>query len=157
MKLTTLSLALALAIPGAAFAQEGKALAELSFESVDTAGRGYVDLGEFTNFGGDVFVSMDSDDNGKIVLDEFMNWGFGMAQVAEDMDQQRAYDTARRVVFAFWDRNGDGEMSRTEQRQSLVSDFQRADLDNDMTLDKDEYLNGFSINVALRAALKPTE
>ena len=62
-----------------------------------------------------------------------------------------------RVVFAFWDRNGDGELSRTEHRQSLVTDFRRADLDNNMTIDKNEFLTGFSMNIAARAALEVKE
>jgi len=57
MKPTTLALSLALAIPGAAMAQEGKELAELVFEGIDQAGRGYIDMGEFTNFGGAEFLS----------------------------------------------------------------------------------------------------
>ena len=157
MKLTTLALSFALATPGVAIAQEGKELAELVFESIDGAGRGYVDMGEFTNFGGDVFYSMDQDEDGKVSLDEFMAWSFGHSVIAEEEGRSLAYETAMRVVFAFWDRNGDGELTRTEHRQSLVTDFRRADLDNNMTIDKDEFLNGFSMNIAARAALEVTE
>ena len=157
MKLTPLALSLALAIPGGAFAQEGKELAELVFEGIDSAGRGYIDMGEFTNFGGDVFHSMDYDDSGKVSLDEFLNWSAGASVIAEEKDRELAYDTAMRVVFAFWDRNGNGELTRTEHRQSLVTDFRRADLDNNMTIDKDEYLNGFSVNIAQRAAIAVKE
>ena len=157
MKLTPLALSLALAIPGVAFAQEGKELAELVFESIDTAGRGYFDMGEFTNMGEDVFYSMDQDESGKVTLDEFMAWSFGASVIAEEKDRELAYETAMRVVFAFWDRNGDGALTRTEHRQSLVTDFQRADLNNDMTIDKDEYLNGFSVNIAQRAAIAVKE
>ena len=157
MKLTTIALSLALALPGVAFAQEGKELAELVFEGIDTADRGYVDMGEFSNFGGDVFHSMDYDDSGKVSLEEFMNWSAGSSVIAEEIDRTHAYETAMRVVFAFWDRNGNGELTRTEHRQSLVTDFRRADLDNDMTIDKDEFLNGFSINIALRAVLEVKE
>jgi len=157
MKPTTLALSLALAIPGAAMAQEGKELAELVFEGIDQAGRGYVDMGEFTNFGGDVFYSMDQDENGKVSLDEFMAWSAGSSGIAEEIDRTNAYETAMRVVFAFWDRNGDAVLSRTEHRQSLVTDFRRADLDNDMTIDKNEFLTGFSLNIALRAALEVKE
>ena len=90
MKLTTLALSLALALPGVAFAQEGKELAELVFESIDQAGRGYVDMGEFTNFGGDVFYSMDQDEDGKVTLDEFMAWSFGASVIAEEEGPARS-------------------------------------------------------------------
>lgn len=62
MKLTTLALSLVLVLPGIAQAQEGKELAEVVFESIDGASRGYVDMGEFTNFGGDIFTSIDKDE-----------------------------------------------------------------------------------------------
>ena len=157
MKLTTLALGLALTLPGVAQAQNGKELAGLVFESIDGAERGYVDMGEFTNFGGDVFTSMDQDEDGKVTLDEFLAWSFGESVIAEEKDRTLAYETAIRVVFAFWDRNGDGVLTRTEQRKALVTDFQRADLNNDMTIDKDEFLNGFSMNIAARAALEVKE
>jgi EF hand len=157
MKLTTLAISLALAVPGIAQAQEGKELAELVFESIDGAGRGFFDMGEFTNFGGDVFHSMDQDEDGKVTLDEFMAWSFGASVIAEETDRTLAYETAMRVVFAFWDRNGDGELTRTEHRKALVTDFQRADFDGNMTVEKDEFLNGFSMNIAARAALEVKE
>ena len=159
MRPTTLCLALTTAIaavnPATAEESEGRRLAGLVFEKLDTAGRGYIDMGEFSNFGGDVFFSMDTDRNGKLVLAEFLSWDFGMRPAAEEAGREDAYDTALRVVFAFWDRNGDGEISRTEHRQSLSYDFQRADLDNDALLDRAEFLGGFTMNVALRAAINP--
>ncbi|MEL6465284.1 MAG: hypothetical protein AAFQ58_09975 [Pseudomonadota bacterium] len=47
-------------------------------------------------------------------------------------------------------------ISRTEHRQSLNFDFQRADTDNDALLTEDEFTGGFSVMVALRAAINPT-
>ena len=55
----------------------------------------------------------------------------------------------------FWDRNGNGEITATEQRQSLIADFMRADSNNDATLDEDEFTGGMSVLVALRAAINP--
>lgn len=162
MKIIALPLALALAISAATplFAQdsnEGKNLANLAFDSLDTTGRGFIDIGEFQNFGSDVFVSMDYDDNQKINLEEFLSWDFGMRPIAIERGLENSYDTALKVVFAFWDRNGDQQISRTEHRRSLNRDFQRADLDGDATLSKAEFLGGFSVMVAIRAALVPTQ
>ena len=98
---------------------------------------------------------MDADDNGKVNLDEFLIWDIGMRQYAEERDAVPAFEAALRVVHAFWDRNGDGEITRSEHRQSVLFDFQRADLNNDAVLDQGEFLGGFSINVAIRAALAP--
>ncbi len=151
----TLAAILSLSTALAAEESEGRRLAELAFQSLDTADRGLIDQGEFSNFGGDVFVSMDADQNGSIALGEFLSWDYGMQNVASDAGREDAYETALRIVFAFWDRNGDGMVSRTEHRQSLMSDFQRADIDNDAMLSQDEFTGGFSIMVALRAAINP--
>lgn len=156
-KLITGILIAALAAPAGALAQssEGRDLAKLAFQSVDQADRGYIDQGEFTTFGGDVYFSMDSNENNKLSHSEFLAWGFGMEMVAEEAGRADAYETAMRVVFAFWDRNGDNEISRTEHRQSLLADFRRADTDNDAVLTEEEFLLGFSVNVAARAAINP--
>lgn len=154
---TTGLLIAALAAPAGASAQsgEGRDLAGLAFQSVDRADRGYIDHGEFTNFGGDVFVAMDHNENNRLSLGEFLSWGFGMEQVAEDAGRAEAHETAMRVVFASWDRDGDNEITRTEHRQSLLADFRRADGDNDAVLTEEEFLLGFSVNVAARAAINP--
>lgn len=136
-------------------ANEGKRLAELAFSQLDTADRGFIDQGEFSNFGGDVFVSMDGDESGKLSLLEFLSWDYGMLPVAQEAGREAAYETALRVVFAFWDRNGDGEINRTEHRQSLNFDFQRADVDGNALLSQAEFLGGFSVMVALRSAINP--
>ncbi|WP_050761430.1 hypothetical protein [Jannaschia sp. CCS1] len=141
-----------------AFAQEGEGrrLSELAFQSLDRAQRGFVDQGEFVSFGSDVFFSIDNDADGAMTLAEFMDWGFGMEQVAEAADRTNAYETALRVVFAFWDLNGDGSISQTEHRQSLMTDFRRADFDHDALLTEEEFLHGFSLLIAVRAAIDPT-
>ncbi|MEP3300271.1 MAG: signal transduction protein, partial [Pseudoruegeria sp.] len=146
-----------LAVPAAAIAEtnEGRDLSKLAFSSVDTAERGYIDQGEFTNFGSDIFFSMDANDDDQMSLGEFLSWGFGMEQVAEEAGRADAYETAMRVVFAFWDRNGDNKITRTEYRQSLAADFRRADANNDAVLSEEEFLGGFSVNIAARAAINP--
>lgn len=152
-----LSLVAAIALPAMASAQEneGRRLAELAFASVDSAERGFIDMGEFTNFGNDVFTSMDVDDSGKLSLEEYMGWDFGMLPLAEERGRVDAYETALRIVFAFRDRNGDGEISKTEHRQSMNFDFQRADTDGDAVLTEAEFLSGFPVMVAIRAAVDP--
>ncbi|MGB0960249.1 MAG: hypothetical protein ACPGVK_08365 [Halocynthiibacter sp.] len=103
-----------LSLSTSAFSQtgEGRKLAELAFQSVDSAERGYIDLGEFSVFGDDVFISMDSDDSGELSLKEFPSWGFGMELVAEETGRMDALETAKRVVFSFWDLNGDNVVSK---------------------------------------------
>ena len=60
---------------------------------------------------------------------------------------------AQKVLFAFWDHDGNQEISRREYHKSMVWDFRRADMDDDALLTRDEFLNGYVINVAYRAAL----
>ncbi len=60
-------------------------------------------------------------------------------------------------MHIFWDLDGDGEVTARENRKARAADFLRADLNNDAILDKNEFINGFSVFVALKAALKPTE
>lgn len=148
----------ALAAPISAFAQEseGRRLAELVFTGIDTTDRGHIDQGQFLAFGQDVFVSMDSDDSGQLSLKEFLSWDYGMRGVAEEAGREDAYETALRVVFAFWDRDGDGEISSAEQSHALKTDFRRADLNDNALLSKEEFLGGFTVIVALHAAINPT-
>ncbi|MGB0958970.1 MAG: hypothetical protein ACPGVK_01865 [Halocynthiibacter sp.] len=158
MKHFALALTLPLAIATGATAdtkQEGRDLAALSFESIDTAQRGYVDLGEILGQRDAVFVSMDADDSGKITEDEFTSWGYGFQTLAQDEDKELAYLTALRVVFGFWDRNHDGNLTEAEHRKAVTTDFQRADVNGDAILNAEEFFNGFSVMSAIRTALKP--
>ena len=149
---------LILALPAAVLAQAdditpGRELAELIFGSIEDNPGGKADLGEFVEFGEDIFVSMDYDDDLSVDLDEFTQWDFGFDYIATDTGQQRAYETAQKILFAFWDHDADGKISRTEYHKSMVTDFRRADTDDDAFLTRDEFLSGYLINVAYRAAL----
>lgn len=133
----------------------GKKLAITAFESVDDKERGFIDMGEFNAYGENVFVSMDANDDGNVDVDEFLEWDIGMKPIAEEAGAADAFKTAMRVVHSFWDRNGDGQMSRSEHRSSTIYDFQRADLDGDAVLTSDEFVNGFTVMKAARAAIAP--
>lgn len=158
MKITAAITALSIGLAMAANAQEtseGRDLAKLSFATVDQNENGYIDMGESHLFGEDVFISMDADENELLSQEEFLDWGYGFQTLAEDSDKELAYRTALIVVFSFWDRDGDGNVSRAEQRRAVIGDFQRADLNSDGLMDESEFFGGFSVMVATRAALKP--
>ena len=158
MKIALLLVSMTLAAAAPSIAQqksEGRNLAELAFDSVDTQGRGYVDQGAMDAFGEDIRYSMDANDDGKITLDEWTGWDFGYALLAEQLGKELAYQTAMKIVFAVQDRDGDGEISRVEWRKAGIRDFRRADLNDDAILTKEEFLNGFLITSAIKAALKP--
>ena len=158
MKTLTATLALLLVLSVGASAQSdvptpGRELAELVYGSIEDNPEGTADMGEFVNLGRDIFVSMDYDENQSIDFGEFTEWDFGFNFIAEDEGQKRAYVTAQRILFSFWDRDADGEISKNEYHQSMVSDFRRADTDNNAFLTRDEFLSGYIINVAYRAAI----
>ena len=158
MKTLTAICVLLLALPGGAMAQPddttpGRDLAELIYGSIEDNPNGEADMGEFVAFGEDIFISMDTDESSSVDPMEFMAWDFGFNFIAEDEGQQRAYETAQKVLFAFWDRDANGEISRTEYHNSMVADFRRADTNNDAFLSRDEFLSGHVINVAYRAAI----
>ncbi len=140
------------------FAQEkseGRLIAEAAFANLAGSERGWIDQGGFTNFGGDAFAAMDYDEDLKLSLSEFLVFDTGMRAVAEEAGRLDNHDTAMRIVFAFWDRDGDGFVSKSEHTRSLSYDFQRADINDDARLDLEEFTTGFTLMVALRAAINP--
>ena len=136
---------------------EGRLTAEITFSSIDEAGKGYIHQGDLEQFRSDVFVSMDSDDNRKITFEEFSAWDPGFSSIAEEMGRMDAFKIATKIVFSFWDRNGDGAMTESEMRFAMNADFRRADLNDDAVLIENEFLHGFMIIVAMRAALNPAK
>lgn len=134
---------------------EGRKVGETIFATMDPTGRGWIHQGDLEQFRALVFTGMDSDDDKKVPYAEFAAWDPGFAYVANDMKRGEAYTTASKIVFAFWDRNGDGEMTEAEMRLAMSADFRRADLDDDGTLSQQEFLQGFPIMLAMRAALRP--
>lgn len=158
MKNFTTGLALVLLFASPVCAEqisEGRALAELSFDSIDGSDKGYLHQGDMEAGRSDIFASMDADESNTIELDEFIGWGYGFENIAEDANKLAAYKTALKVVYSFWDRNGDGKITQTEHRKAVIRDFNRADINDDAILNKEEFIRGFSVLVAIRAALKP--
>ncbi|MHA3914181.1 EF-hand domain-containing protein [Halovulum sp. GXIMD14793] len=111
-------------------------------------------MGAFTNFGKSIFAAMDQDDNESITYEEFADFDFGFEyNVRDDAIKLERYDTARRVLFAMWDRDADGEISSSEYNKSMVDDFRRADLNNDAMLSEEEFTTAYIVGRAYRAAL----
>ncbi len=158
MRMLTATCALLLALPSFGMAQPdeptpGRELAELIYGSIEDNPNGAADMGEFVSFGRDIFVSMDANESGSIDLSEFTEWDFGFNIIAEDEGQERAYQAAQKIIFAIWDHDGNGEIGRHEYHKSMVWDFRRADTDDDAFLTRDEFLSGYLINLAYRAAI----
>ncbi|NNL17335.1 MAG: signal transduction protein [Boseongicola sp.] len=107
----------------------GRELAELIYGSFEEDAKGTADMGEFVNFGEDIFVSIDYDEGGSIDPSEFTEWDFSF--ITADKGQERAYQTSQKIYFSIWDHNGDGEIAQREYDKSMVWDFQRADTNDD--------------------------
>ena len=131
----------------------GRELSELIFGSIEDDPEGAADMGEFVNFGKDIFVSMDANENLSIDQIEFMEWDFGFDYIAEDEGQVRSFETAKKIIFAIWDQDADGRISKSEYDKAMVTDFRRADTDNDALLSREEFLSGYIVILAYRAAI----
>jgi hypothetical protein len=131
----------------------GRELAELVYGSMEDPTEGGIDMGQFVAFGRSIFESMDTNEGGSVDLQEFRNWDFGFNFIAEDEGQVHAYQAAQQIVFAVWDADGDGEIDRHEYHNSMHWDFRRADLDRDAFLTQEEFLQGYIVNKAYRAAI----
>ncbi|GAB5509067.1 MAG: hypothetical protein Rhims3KO_04680 [Hyphomicrobiales bacterium] len=148
-------------IPAAAQAQsaepgiEGRVVGNAIFDTMDLAGRGAVHMGEIEDFRATVFLGMDSNEDFRVTYEEFSMWDPGFSQVAAELGRSEAYATASKIIFAFWDRDADGELDNAEMRLAMTSDFRRADLDDDGLLSREEFIQGFPIMVAMRAAIRP--
>lgn len=107
------------------FAQD-KELEEVNratFEATDINNDGLVSNREVEQYRKLVMISMDSDDDGNVTRNEYMQWDLGWQHLAVQRDRVAQYRNARRKVFQVWDRDGDGQLSPEEQRQSQVKDF----------------------------------
>lgn len=157
----TVIAAVVAALPLCAVAQsaepgfEGRVLGETLYETMDTSGRGFIQAGDLERFRDSVFAGMDYDRDLKVTYEEFAAWDPGFRRVAEDLGRADAYMTASKIVFAFWDRDGDGDLTEREMRVSMSADFRRADQDSDHLLTEEEFLSGFPIMIAMRAAIRP--
>ena len=133
----------------------GQALAALTFKQIDADADQSVTLAELQGFGVDVLTSMDADDDVSITMPEFQAWDFGFVDIADEADKMEGYGTAQRMMFDLWDRDNDQKITADEMQAAMAREAAYADLDGNNALSADEFVTGFGMMVALRAALKP--
>lgn len=137
-------------------ATPGKILAEEIFGSINDGSNNSpsaIDMGTFVKFGNNIFRSMDYNEDKAVNFKEFSDWDFGFNFIAQDADQLHAYQAAQKIIFAVWDRNGDSSINRREYHKAMTWDFTRADTNDDALLTKAEFLDGYIIIKAYRAAI----
>lgn len=132
----------------------GKVLAEATFKQIDANADGAIPIDELQAFRGDVFVSMDADSDGAVTLPEFQGWDFGFVNIAESADRLEGFSTAQKLIFDLWDRDNDQQMTSDEMGAAMDRELPYADLNVDGSLDVTEFIMGFGVMIAYRAALK---
>jgi len=131
-----------------------KQIEEMGFAAIDTGNRGSLNTGAITAYMNLVFASMDSNDDKKVTIEEYMDWDLGASLIAEEAGKKDLYTAAKKIIFFYRDGDGDGSLTETEYRNSILRDFRRADRNGDGLLSKEEFSQQFTEIAALRAALK---
>jgi hypothetical protein len=137
------------------FHDQGRALAEQLADVLDEDGDGVIDRAELDEFSAAVFASVDRDGDGVMTADELASWRYGMADIATFRGREEAFETTIAFVHDIFDRDNDGRVTATEHVAAIAHSATYADLDGDGVLTRDEYLDGFVFNVAMRNALVP--
>lgn len=119
------------------------------FQSVDANEDGMVSRREVEHFRDLVMLSMDSNDDEKVTLLEYMIWDLGWDELAEKRGRLTRYRQARADVFQVWDRDGDGNLSLSEQMLSQARDFYSASDASNVPMD----LGKFSTRLRIMAAM----
>ena len=132
----------------------GKELAELTFAQIDANSDQNADREELKAMAASVFASMDADASGSVSVAEFQAWDFGFVNIAEDAGKLEGFGTAQKIVFDLWERDNDQQLTLEEMKSAMEREVAYADINSDGEVSKDEFLMGFSINIAYRAAIK---
>ncbi|WBU57319.1 hypothetical protein [Paracoccus sediminicola] len=151
------SFALAVAAPAVAQQQSPGDLAQTLFETIDADGDNALTPQERDGYTQDVVASMDLDESGGIDMDEFLNWGFGMGVIADDLGRSTQYQTASRIIYKFMDYDDDGAVTGEEMGRFQEAAFAYANQNEDGALTADEFHSHHFINIATQEALRPLE
>lgn len=129
-----------------------KQIEDMGFAAIDTENKGYLNFGAIERYRKLVFSSMDSNDDKKVTIDEYLDWDIGLSLIAENAGKKDLYTAAKKIIFFYRDRNGDGVLTEAEHRYAVRSDFRRADRNGDGVLSKEEFTQQFTEIAAIKAA-----
>lgn len=125
----------------------------IAFQSVDANEDGTVSRREVDHFRELVMLSMDANGDEKVTLREYMEWDMGWIELARDRNKLAQYRKARADVFEFWDRNGDGNLSPSEQTLSQARDFYTASEGSNEPMDLETFSGRLRIMAAMNEAV----
>lgn len=98
------------------------------FQSFDQNRDGVINAEEANHFIDKTFAEMDRGKTGKVSLNAWLNFSFGLADIAADQGRSDAYDRAKAKVFKRWDRSKSGALSLEDYRAGVLGDARAAAL-----------------------------
>ncbi len=116
-----LSFALAAASPLHAESDADHVL-DAVFQSFDEDHDGVITSAEANRFIDKSFAEMDRGKTGKVSLDAWLNFSFGLADVAADEGRSDAYDRAKTKIFKRWALSNPGGLTLEEYRAGVLGD-----------------------------------
>lgn len=126
-KAFALALLLALAAPAASRAQgDAEHLLDAIFQSFDMNRDGFITTGEAVHFIEKTFAEMNPGGKGGISRDAWLNFSFGLADLAAEQGRSDAYDRAKEKIFRRWDRSKSGALSLDYYRAGVLGDARAA-------------------------------
>jgi hypothetical protein len=124
------------------------------FASNDFNRDGRISLRELQVFANLAFVSMDTDSDDRVTLEEFMLWDPGFESLARERGKVEALEAAKREVFKTRDRDRDDSVDETELLVSCAYDFIEADKDQNGSLNPGEFAFDYPILGTIATALR---
>lgn len=92
------------------------------FQMFDADRDGYITLPEANHFIDKTFAEMDPKKTGRITPQAWLQFSFGLADIAADWDRSDAYDRAKLKIFRRWDVNHDKTLSLEEYRAGVLGE-----------------------------------
>lgn len=96
------------------------------FQMFDEDRDGYITEPEANRFIDKTFAEMDPKKTGRITPQAWLQFSFGLADIAADWDRSEAYDRAKLKIFRRWDRSHAGTLSLEDYRAGILGEARAA-------------------------------
>lgn len=124
------------------------------FKSADLNGDGKISRREIIHHTDLVFLSVDTNNDDVLTVEEFLEWDPGYLFLAEKTGKTAQLNSAKRDVYKLMDINGDGKLEHDEFSAASLYDFYKADVNADGALGQDEFIGEFRILKMVRSAIE---